>query len=80
MTEEERKQKYRNLLYRVNSINTEISKLNSDLIALKENLQENFKINNEYICQDEINSMITTSKSVSNELKNTVIPHIRYRT
>ena len=74
-----RKQRYRNLLYGVNSISNEIYNLNNDLNILTENLEKNFKLNDEFICQNELTEIKNNIKSISNELRYTVIPNIRYK-
>lgn len=74
-----RKQRYRNLLYSVNSIYNEMTKLNTELNTLNNYLKENFIIDNEYICQSELTDITNTTKTITNELAYTVIPNIRYK-
>ena len=79
MDEEQRKQRYRSLLYSVNYLSNEIRKLNTELNNLNTYLEENFKIDDNFVEEDELLDITNITNSISNELKYTVIPNIRYK-
>lgn len=79
MDEKTRKIKYRYLLYQVNNIYSQINNLNNELNNLDSLLSENFLIDDNYVEKNNVDKIQTGVKSIQQELKNSVIPSIKYK-
>ena len=79
MDEDEKKRKYRNLLYQVNGIYSQIDNLSTELNNLTDLLTENFQIDEEIIEQKNINIIQETIADIKQDLKVSIIPSIKYK-
>lgn len=76
MNNEEKKYRYKNILYQLKNVNRKIEQLNSDVLGLKEVASKTIIINNQTYNEERIeniNKILTNTKSIINE---TIIPSI----
>jgi len=76
MTDDEKKRRYRNIVYRLYSINNKIETLNSDINSLEDITAKSVIINDKTYNADKITSTQTNLTNASNSIKGNIIPSL----
>lgn len=76
MTDEEKKIRYSNIVYRLNIINSKINNLNSNIKQLNNTVKNNFSLNDKGLEEEAIDKVITLVESTSTSIKGTIIPSL----
>ena len=76
MTDLEKKNKYKEIIYKLNTINKKSMNLVKSLSLLENVLEKNISINDEIYDQDNIKKVSNKLYEVSNNITNQIIPEI----
>lgn len=76
MTEEEKKARYKNIVYRLKIINNKINDLNSSISGLKYTIKRSITINDTTFKEDTIDNINSNLKDTSESIKDNIIPSI----
>ena len=76
MTDLEKKNKYKEIIYKLNTINKKSMNLVKSLSLLENVLEKNLSINDEIYDQDNIKKVSNKLYEVSNNITNQIIPEI----
>ena len=77
MTDEEKRVRYQNIVYRLSVINSRIENLNNSISVLKKNIKKNITIDGEGLKEDTVKEINTTLESASVEIKGNIIPSLK---
>ena len=77
MTDEEKKVKYKNIVYRLRVINNKIEELDNSISILKGTTKKSISIDNKGLKEEEMENMNILLKSVSSNIKGTIIPSLK---
>lgn len=76
MTDEEKREKYKNIAYRLKVINNKVKDLDSSILGLKNTIKKNIVINDDGLNEDSLNEINEMLDSVSYNIKRVIIPSL----
>lgn len=76
MTEEEKKVRYTNIVYRMYVINNKIVSLNNNINNLKSKILSNVAVNDKAISDDILNNINATLDSASSSISGYIVPSL----
>lgn len=76
MTDEEKRIKYKNIVYRLRVINNKIEDLDNIIYSLKETIKKSITINDEGLKEETLKEINETLGTVSSNIKEDIIPSI----
>lgn len=76
MDEEEKKARYRDIVYRVRVISNQVANLSNSTSSTNGTIKNSFSIDNKGIEEDAMNEINNQLQEVINSLNNTVIPSL----
>lgn len=76
MTDEEKRQRYKNIVYRLRVINSKIEDLENSISGLKETTKKSICINDQPYSESEINESTEKLKSAISSIKGNIIPSL----
>lgn len=76
MTDEEKRIKYKNIVYRLRIINNKIENLDNSIYSLKETVKKSITINDEGLKEDNLKEINEILDSISSNIKGDIIPSL----
>lgn len=76
MTDEEKRIKYKNIVYRLKIINNKIENLDNDIFLLKEIIKKSITINDVGLKEDNLKEINKNLDSISSNIKGDIIPSL----
>ena len=76
MTDEEKRIKYKNIVYRLKVINNKIENLDNDILSLKGTVKKSIAINDEGLKEDDLKEINKILDSIASNIKGDIIPSL----
>ena len=76
MNDEEKRIKYKNIVYRLRIINNKIENLDNSIYSLKETVKKSITINDEGLKEDNLKEINEILDSISSNIKGDIIPSL----
>lgn len=79
MTEEQKRIRYRNIVYRLWIINNKIEQLNNSISSLKQTTKNSILINEQVLEEEKLNDINNDLVNISYSIRGNIIPSLNYK-